>query len=296
VFTLYNHFSAFALCLRICELPFNLKRIQHLASGSGDQTVRLWTVATRGGSNLDRCLKVIAGFRQEVMAVAFGHAAERGGHGTHFLACGSYDRTIRLWHLSNPNGLAIPNQKTVDQPLDILADRILADRVETVAVSNDGKLLASGSDDQTICLWSLDISGAETEASASTPPDEILPGHSGRINFVAFSPNDRFLASGSFDRTIRLWDLSKLNGVQTARSYMTLTGHINEVNAVTFSPDGQLLASSSRDETIRLWDVQSGACLRVRRPDRPYERMNIADTTGLPEAQKVTLRALGATE
>ena len=76
--------------------------------------------------------------------------------------------------------------------------------------------------------------------------------------------------------------------------HRTLVGHTNEVNAVAFSPDGKLLASSSRDETIRLWDTQTGECLRVLRPDRPYERMKIAGTSGLGEAQMATLKALGA--
>ncbi len=66
--------------------------------------------------------------------------------------------------------------------------------------------------------------------------------------------------------------------------------------SVAFSPDGCTLASGSQDETIKLWDVQTGECLKTLRPDRPYERMNITGVTGLTEAQKATLRALGAVE
>jgi WD40 repeat protein len=61
-------------------------------------------------------------------------------------------------------------------------------------------------------------------------------------------------------------------------------------------PGSHLLASGSLDETIKLWDVQSGECLRTLRSDRPYERMNIAGTTGLTAAQVATLKALGAIE
>jgi hypothetical protein len=50
------------------------------------------------------------------------------------------------------------------------------------------------------------------------------------------------------------------------------------------------------DETIKLWDVQTRGCLRTLRADRPYERMNISGTTGLTEAQRATLKALGAIE
>jgi WD40 repeat protein len=76
----------------------------------------------------------------------------------------------------------------------------------------------------------------------------------------------------------------------------TLHGHTDWVRSVTFSPDGQTLASGSTDETIKVWDVNTGKCLRTLRPDRPYEGMNITGVTGITEAQKVSLKALGAVE
>ncbi len=55
-------------------------------------------------------------------------------------------------------------------------------------------------------------------------------------------------------------------------------------------------ASGSQDETIKLWDVQTGECLKTFRANRPYEGMNITEVTGLNEAQKTRLKALGAVE
>jgi WD40 repeat protein len=66
--------------------------------------------------------------------------------------------------------------------------------------------------------------------------------------------------------------------------------------SVVFSSDGKILASSSQDETIKLWDVQTSECLKTLRPPRPYEGMNITGVTGLTEAQKATLKVLGAIE
>ena len=80
-----------------------------------------------------------------------------------------------------------------------------------------------------------------------------LTGHIGIIHSVAFSPDGKRIASGSEDRTIKVWDTE--SGVELA----TLKGHTREVWSVAFSPDGKRIASASLDNTIKLWNAESGA-------------------------------------
>jgi WD40 repeat protein len=82
----------------------------------------------------------------------------------------------------------------------------------------------------------------------------ILNGHTGNVNSVTYSPDGRQIATGSSDRTIRLWT------VESAELHQTLWGHENYVRSVVYSPQGSHLASSGGDMTVRLWDVEDGEC------------------------------------
>ena len=239
-----------------------------VSSGSGDGTIRFWDVSTGDETG------TVAGHTDFVFSVAFNPDEK-------FFASGYADGSIRFWdaetgrHLKtfkkgydDASGLVFSlDGKTLAYAagLDIrLQDARTGEEkmlltghkwgMQSMALSPDGDILASGSEDMTIRLW--DMHTGEHK--------KTLSGHKHRVYSVAFSPDGKTLASGSDDNTIRLWD------VDTGETQRILTGHAGEfevdngpfsvegVYSVAFSPDGKTLASGGGDNVIHLWDIGTG--------------------------------------
>jgi WD40 repeat protein len=107
---------------------------------------------------------------------------------------------------------------------------------------------------------------------------------------VAWSPGGERVIGGGSDGKLRWWD------VQSGECILVREAHQGAVQSLRRSPDGRWLASCGDDGAIKLWDLQSGEYVRILRHPRPYEGLDITGIRGLTEAQKTTLRALGAIE
>lgn len=125
-------------------------------------------------------------------------------------------------------------RRTLDGHVDI---------VKAIAISPDGQILASGSYDKTIKLWSL-----RTGELIHT-----LTAHTNRVTCIAISSDGEILASGSEDRTIKLWSL------RTGQLLYSLSGHSDKVRCITFNPKGQTLFSLGSQ--IKSWAARTGKLL-----------------------------------
>ena len=142
-----------------------------LASGSADNTIKLWDVASGA------LKQTLSGHEATVQSVAFSPDGR-------LLASGSWDGTTKLWDVAS--GAEKQTLKGHEGS------------VYSAAFSPDGRLLASGSEDRTIRLWDV-ASGALKQT--------LSGGHQGGVLSVAFSPDRGVVASGSYDNTIKLWDV-----------------------------------------------------------------------------------------
>jgi WD40 repeat protein len=264
------------------------------SGGGGDNGIQLWKAQT------GQWIRTLHGHDNVVFSISFSPDDR-------LLASCSIDKTLKVWNVEtgkclhsysqaerlwavqftpDGEGLVTGGDDSILKLRDVHSGECLktfaghSSLVFTLDLSPDGCTLASGSDDHTVKLWDMD----------STQCLKTFTGHQANIRAVVFSACGTLLASSSDDKTVRIWEIN------SGECIRTLSGHSGEVWAIAFHPTRKTLFSGSQDGTIRVWDLETGDCLRLLRDKRPYEGMNIMGVTGLTDAQKDSLKALGAEE
>jgi WD40 repeat protein/serine/threonine protein kinase len=217
---------------------------KRIAAAGFDGTIRVLDGST------GREMLTIFAHNSLVAGVTFSPDGQR-------LASASYDHTVRTW-----DATPLTSDPLAPHCVTLTGHK---NKVAGIAFSSDGHWLASASWDHTVKLWELSKSGdsrTPPPAGQSSAQDlgaitlrHTIRAHHGMVTGVAFSPDNRTLASSSWDNTFKLWDLQAPRGDSlTERLSISVT---RRVFSIAFSPDGRLLAIG-QDNGIALYDPASG--------------------------------------
>ncbi|HEX4947166.1 MAG TPA: TIR domain-containing protein [Blastocatellia bacterium] len=212
-------------------------------------------------------------------------------------ATAQYDRLLAAClHSTHPQPIAAAGRKAPSQRDAIFSGH--GDGIFGIAVTPDGQLVISASDDRTIKVWEIASGKCLATLEGHTWPvygiaitpdgkriisgsrDETLrvwelhsgaclatlKGHADIVNGVAVTPDGRHIISGSHDNTVRVWEMDSWDCIKTFR------GHEDIVNGVAVTPNGRLVVSGSDDLTVRVWELESGKCLRKLTGHTSYAR------------------------
>ncbi|KAL5522349.1 hypothetical protein ACEPAG_8365 [Sanghuangporus baumii] len=168
-----------------------------------------------------------------------------------YLATGC-NRTAQIYDTKTGQKICVLNDESANPVGDLY--------IRSVCFSPDGKLLATGAEDKTIRIWEIakkrvkrvttriwDMETGMQKVLEINEPDGVDAG----VTSVAISPDGRFVAAGSLDTVVRIWEVQ--SGILVER----LKGHRDSVYSVAFTPDGKGIVSGSLDKTLKHWDISA---------------------------------------
>ncbi|CAA6656282.1 unnamed protein product [Spirodela intermedia] len=242
---------------------------RRFVSSSKDGDARIWDITLR------KCLIILTGHTLAVTCVRWG--------GDGMIYTSSQDCTIKVWETSLGklirelkghghwvNSLALSTEYTLRTgAFDHTCKQYSSpEEMKEAALARYQKMkgnaperLVSGSDDFTMILW---------EPANSKHPKLL-------VNHVYFSPDGQWLASASFDKSVKLW-----NGI-TGKFITSFRGHVGPVYQISWSADSRLLLSGSKDSTLKVWDVRT----RKLKEDLPGHADEVFAVDWSPDGEKV---------
>jgi eukaryotic-like serine/threonine-protein kinase len=207
---------------------------RQIAAGTLDSTTRIWDAVT------GRELPMLVGHNAPVYSVAWSPGGER-------ILTGSMDQTAKVWDATTGRALVTLLGHTA--PIFSAAFSPDGKRIVTgsgeVAIIPDGNAFLFDDRPQPAKMWSAESRGSPVTLSA----------HSLGVISAAFSPDSRWIASGSWDGAAKLWETS------SGKELLLLNGHTHAVHCVAFSHNGEQVLTGSLDGTAMLWDARNGVPL-----------------------------------
>jgi WD40 repeat protein len=194
---------------------------RHAVSGSADKTLKVWDLQT------GEATRTIAGHASNVMAVALTADGKR-------VISGGIHSEIKVWSLEDGR--------------EIYSHRLPKGYLIVLAATPAGRLAVVGFNDE----------GTEWPFILDTKTGHVvgqLRGHEAAVESVLFTQRGRRVLTGSYDTTVRLWDLA------SRRELRRLEGHQDRVGGLAVTPDGRYAASASDDATLKVWRLETGECL-----------------------------------
>lgn len=205
----------------------------HLATGDEQGHVRIWNIAPdQEQFSVPGVEMPLSGFR-ELREPLFSPDGTRLYAIFNLFATG-LEPSSRVKVLDSATGVELLNLAEMDGVA-----------FDSLALSPDGKRLATGGSDGHVRVWDSDTNQLLLDLSAQ----------SSTVWGIAFSPDGKTLATPGQDHTAKIWD------AMTGKTIMTLTGHSDEIRGLAFSPDGTKLATASADTSAKIWNLSSGETL-----------------------------------
>jgi WD40 repeat protein/serine/threonine protein kinase len=214
-----------------------------IVTASQDGTVMVWSIATQ------RPGPPFQGHAGPVYAARFSPDGR-------FVASAGYDKRVLLWRPEDVKPFNYEILRSDREPPTPIFESLEGHTaaISSLEFSPNGKFLASGGHDNTVCVWDVD----------KRKLLKTLRGHAGRVRAVAFAPQlpdvEAQLLTGSHDQSAKIWNLKDYEEFRVFGAPV-YAGHQDAILGASFSPDSLSMVSASRDRTARIWNLASGASI-----------------------------------